>query len=113
MRDAAWILEWGLLVWLLILAGVVALRVLSGSIHNVGLISHTNELGQRRIRPERLLLLASSLGYAVYYVTTALQTPLDMADPSLPEIPNEVVTAILGTNGAYLSLKLLQTSRRT
>ena len=106
------ILQTGLLIWLLALAGLVFLRIVSGKINSAGLLLHTcptNKAAAKpeHIRPERMVLLVSSLGYAAYYTMTALQTPLDLIDPSLPEIPSEVITALLGTNGAYLSMKFL------
>jgi len=44
-------------------------------------------------------------------VITALRLPLDPKDPSLPDISSDMLVALLGANGVYLTNKYMQTPK--
>ena len=62
---------------------------MTGGVVLTGILSH-NPNDQRGF-PERMAVLVGTLGYAFYYVVTALRAPIDAANPSLPDVPEGVL----------------------
>lgn len=106
------ILRLSLLIILGLLAGLVLRGILSGNIKTYGLVSHGEAAGWS-VAPERLAALLATFGYAAFYVLQALRMPFDGHQPALPDIPDEVLAVLLGTNGVYLTRKfIVQRGRR-
>jgi hypothetical protein len=106
------ILRLSLLVILGLLAGLVLRGILSGNIKTRGLVSHGEATGWS-LAPERLAALLATCGYGAFYVLQALRMPLDGLHPALPDIPDDVLAVLLGTNGVYLTRKfVVQRGRR-
>ena len=100
------IVQNGLLLWLGLLVALVLRGIFSGKINTKGLLSHRGIAGD--VAPERLAMLLATLGYALFYAVSALRTVrLDYADAGLPEIPEEVLAVFVGTNGLYLTGKIV------
>jgi hypothetical protein len=106
IHTVALLLRLGLVAWLGALVLIVVFRLMTGGIVLDGLLSH-DPTGQQGFA-ERLTLLLATLGYALYYTSTALGTPLDAAEPALPDVPEGVLTVLLGVNGLYLTGKIIE-----
>jgi hypothetical protein len=96
--------ETGLLVWLGGLALLVGFRLMTGDIELDGLLRRHKQDDEPA--PERVLLLAATLGFALYYFITGLSTPGEGPRLCLPDVPEGVLTALLGTHGIYLTRKI-------
>lgn len=104
------LLQYGLIAWLSILGGLVAVRTLRGDINTSGLLSG----GGTGTDPERVTLLVLTLAAAFYYLVTTLGTPLeelrvqDTNRYSLPEIPEEILILLTGSQSLYISGKIIR-----
>jgi hypothetical protein len=98
------VLESGLLAWLAALILLIAFRLMTGEIRLDGLLSHSADTSSGL--PERMTVAVATLGYALYYAGTALHTPLDAMHPSLPDVPDSILTVLFGINGLYLTSKI-------
>ena len=96
-------LETGLLVWLSLLIAIVVGRVLTGRIDVSGLLRH--DADDTGIAPERLVAL---LAIPVVLGNYALSAPhADMtAHVSLPDISQNTILLLTGSNGLYLAGKI-------
>lgn len=103
--DVAFVVRFGLCAWLALLGLCVLHGILFGTINTTGLLSHPES---DRSSADRITLLLATLGFALYYVTTALRTPLDAANPSLPDVSSDVLVGLLGANSVYLGTKFAQ-----
>jgi hypothetical protein len=101
LTNVMGLVENGLLLWLGLLAAFVLRGILTGAINTSGLLSD-----ERRgdIAPQRVALLLATLSYAAFYVTTALRASPNSG--GLPDVPDSVLTVLLGTNGLYLTGKI-------
>jgi len=104
--DLAFVVRLGLYAWLSLLGFCVLHGILFGGINTTGLLSHPRS---ERSSADRMTLLLATLGFAFYYVTTALRTPLDPVDPSLPDVSSDILVGLLGANSVYLATKFGQT----
>lgn len=103
----AFLVEVGLLVVLAYLAWTILVGILSGRIGTAGMLA--TEAGGA-IDPERLLLLAGTIGFAFFYTATALR---DGADPrTLPDVSGDVIALLGGGNAVYLVGKFTRLSGR-
>jgi hypothetical protein len=109
-HTIVWVLQLGLLSWLGALIFIVVFRLMTGAISLDGLLAHDKSDG--RGVAERLVLLLATLGFALYYASSALHAPLEGLHPSLPDVPEGVVTALLGANGLYLTGKIADLRKR-
>jgi hypothetical protein len=88
-------------LFLITLTLIVGYQLLNGQITTKGVLSDKTT---REFSPARLQLLLASLFGAVYYLLQALDaTSLG----SLPDIPEEVLLALGGSNVLYLGAKSL------
>lgn len=108
--DLAFLVRVALYVWLALLAANIAYGLLSGRINTHRILSHDDAPDTSA---DRVVLLLTTLGFALYYFITALKTPLDPIDPRLPDISADMLVALLGANGFYLTTKFMhaQTGR--
>jgi hypothetical protein len=83
------------------LAAILSMRLLTGSINTRGLFFGRKD-SQYYFSPARVQLLVLTLGEAVNYLLTVLQTP---NTHSLPPVPQEWLAILGGSNGMYLAGK--------
>jgi hypothetical protein len=106
MALLAELVEWEALIFLLGLAAVVVMQLLTGQIKTTGLI-HGRIPGRPKnqdqyFSPERLQLLVFTLGAALHYLSLVMTNPSPGTFPPLPA----TWTAILGgSNAVYLGGK--------
>lgn len=104
--DVVKLLEVGLLVWLMLLAAIVAGRILQDDIGTTGLLAARRGAA---IDPERVLALALFPSILFYYVIQTLNADLPFTPagrPIMPDIPENLVTLLTGGNGLYLAGKI-------
>ena|ERR1043166_4715534 len=108
MQQAAKYLEYGLLAWLGLLALLIAIRILRRDIVVDGFLTH--KAGDARVLPERALHMAVFPAVLAFYVYTALQTDVtavaEGVRPSLPQVPDYLLSLLTGTNSLYLAGKI-------
>jgi hypothetical protein len=92
--------QYVVLGFLAMLASVVGLRILSGTINVNGLL-HDKETGA--FSPGRLQLLIFTLGGAFYYLSKILSAP-ELA--GLPPVPEVLLLVTGASNGGYLGGKI-------
>jgi hypothetical protein len=95
-----------LVAWLGLLIGLTALRMLSGRISMRGLL--LPEPG-RPIAPERLVAVAVFPMVLATLVYDSLTADI-AATPSLPNVSNDVIALLTGSNVLYLSGKIARKS---
>ncbi len=86
-------------VWALLgaFAVVVAYQILTGRINTRKLLSDKKT---GRLSPARIQVLLFTVGFALYFVSRISETP-----PHFPEIPNEALMVLFGSNVGYLGFK--------
>lgn len=101
------LMKWSLLAWLLVLAALVVIPCLRGDFPGQSLLGS----GAGHRDPERIALLFTTIGVALYYFITCLGT--DLADLPvrngvivMPDLPPEMLVALFGAQGGYLSGKI-------
>lgn len=99
-------MKWEVELFLLALAGIVVLKLLTGEINTSGLfhgrISGRDPKNNQYVSPERVQLLLVTVGAAFYYLTLVLNNP----NPgTFPDIPQSWPTALGGSNAVYLGGK--------
>ena len=106
MELLAEVLRWEIQIFILGLAGLIALKLLTGEINTLGLL-YGRISGRKRgqdqyFSPGRVQLLVFTIGAGFYYLTLVLSNP----DPgTFPPIPESWSTAIGGSNAIYLGGK--------
>ena len=100
------VIQYAVLPWLFLLFAVVLIRMLRGDINTTGLLTTTPD---GRLNPERVVLLAATIGALAGYALQTLST--EICDPttgvcSMPEPPDSLLVLFAGANGIYLSGKL-------
>ena len=86
---------------LILLAGTVAYKLLVQQINVKGLFRDTT--GDRSLSPARVQLLLASVSMAAYYVFLVIDSK---EAGKLPDVPNEFLIALTGSNSIYLAGKL-------
>ena len=106
MQLAAKILEYGLLAWFGLLTLLIAMRMLRRDIYVTGLL--TRSAADPSILPERALHMAVFPVVIAYYLYTALQTDVtaEGARPSMPDVPEYLLSLLTGTNSLFLAGKI-------
>jgi hypothetical protein len=106
MQIAAKFFEYGLLAWFGLLALLIAIRVLRGDIVASGLLC--NRSPDENVTPERVLMMAIFPSVVVFYAYNALTGELPIVDgrPSLPDVPQNLIALLTGTNSLYLAGKI-------
>ena len=108
MQHIAKILEYGLLAWFALLTLLIATRILRREIDVSGLLSQA--AGDGRILPERALHIAVFPAVVAYYVYTSLHVDVmavaEGTRPSLPDVPEYLLTLLMGTNSVFLAGKI-------
>lgn len=95
--------------WLTTLAVVVLLKTFQ---KQNGLGSMIAAPGRSQADPERIALLMITLGVALYYLIHTISLPLTALETSdgysLPDIPDEFLILLAGSQTAYVSGKSLR-----
>ena len=107
MQLAARILEYGLLAWFGLLTLLIAVRMLRGDIVVTGLL--TQRSGDQSVLPERALHMAVFPVIIAYYLYTALHidvTAVEGVRPSMPDVPEYLISLLTGTNSLFLAGKI-------
>ena len=98
--------RWEILFFLVLLAGIVAVRLLTGQINTRYLLYGSKpgrrQDGGRYFSPERVQLLVLTLGAATFYLTQLATTA---RAGKIPEVPDTLVVAMGGSNAVYLGGK--------
>jgi hypothetical protein len=105
MPIAAKILSIGLLTWFGLLALLITIRILRRDIEVAGFLTHRPG---EPIAPERALHIAVFPVVIAFYVYTALGADMSVEGvrPSLPDVPNYLLSLLTGTNSLYLAGKI-------
>lgn len=96
------------MLWLLALAALVALGMLTGTINTRGLLSEKRGPARGRISPERVQLLLATLAAASTYVNQAV---VGAGTGNLPEVPDVWLALMGGSYGIYLAGKAVRRLR--
>lgn len=100
MRSVTTILFYEVWLFLLVLAAVVAHRLITNRINTVGLLH--NKGSSRGFSSTRLQMLVTTVVVAGYYLMQVFST----AENKLPVLPNEMIIALGGSHSLYLGSKL-------
>ena len=106
MLLLAEVIRWEIQVFLLALAGLIAIKLLGGEINTSGLF-YGRITGRKRgqdqyFSPERVQLLLFTLGAGLYYLTLVLNNP----NPgTFPDIPQTWPAMVGGSNAIFLGGK--------
>jgi hypothetical protein len=105
---AAKLLEGGLLLWLALLALLIIVRILRGTIHASGLLAHRLDGAGGAIAPERVVAMITFPFVLGLYTIEALHVDFSGAAgmPSLPDVPQYMLTLLTGGNSIYLAGKI-------
>lgn len=96
-----------LVVILIALLAVITLKALKGDINTAGLL-RTDQNGV--VDPERVLMLVGTVFCGFAYFSYGLS--VGCRTGSLPDMPEQLVTAMSGGNFLYLSGKIFRTGKR-
>jgi hypothetical protein len=107
MLIPAQMLATGLLVWFGLLMLLIAIRMLRGDIYVSGVLTHDPDLAGQAVEPERVVVMAIAPLIVIAYVYQALSTDLGgEGRPSLPDVPETLLTLLSGGNALYLAGKI-------
>lgn len=95
------ILRYETSLFLILLAGVVGYKLLVQQINVKGLFR--DRTGGRSFSPARLQLLMVTVSIAIYYVFLVIDSK---ETGKLPDMPNEFLMALTGSNSIFLGGKL-------
>jgi hypothetical protein len=100
------LLRWEISIFLIGLGVIVTLQLLSGEINTryllYGTMTGRKENGGRYFSPERVQLLAFTVGTGLYYLSQVLANP---RSGQLPEVPQNWPMVMGGSNAVYLAGK--------
>ena len=107
MPELVLVMKWEVEIFLLLLAVIVAVQLLTGRINTSGLFRGQifgRPVGQDEyFSPERVQLLIFTLGAASYYLSQVLTNP----DPgTFPPVPPAWTALVGGSNAIYLGGKI-------
>lgn len=97
----------GLVAWLGALALLVAIRILRGDIESRGMLV-TDPKRTGHIDPERVVAMAVIPAVLVFYTIHTLNTGIVNlpSGPSMPDLPEGLISLMTGGNGLYLAGKI-------
>lgn len=96
------LVQWEVMIFLVALAGIVAFQLLTGQINTTNLLEGKMGDAKGQISPERVQLLFTTIGFAIYYAT---QAGAVAKTGNLPDIPSTVPALLGGSNAIYLGGK--------
>ena len=98
------IVGWEILFFLVALAATIVFQLLTRHINTDGLLRGKMGNAKGRLSPERVQLLVTTLGAAMYYVLQ-VSTATKAGTLTLPEIPQTWPAVVGGSNLLYLGGK--------
>lgn len=104
------VLEIGLLLWLGLMLAAVVLRLAKSDVVVHGLLAGQAKKAGKETQPERAIALLVFPIVLLTLIANALN--LDFSTlapgvrPSFPDVPDNLLTLLLGGNGAYLAGKI-------
>jgi hypothetical protein len=99
-----------MLGWFGLLAMLIAVRILRRDIEVAGFLTHERD---GPVAPERALMMAVFPVVLAYYVYTAISADLPLnasGRPSLPPVPDYLLSLLTGSNSLYLAGKIARGS---
>ena len=103
MAGLATLIRWEIELFLLALAVIVAIKLLTGEMNTAGLlygrISGRPRNQNQYFSPERVQMLLFTLAAAFYYLTLVLNNP---KPGTFPDIPQSWPAALGGSNAVYI-----------
>jgi hypothetical protein len=102
MPIAVELVRYVVMGFLLSLAGIIAVRLLTGSINTTGLLQSKSPQRDESISPARVQLLILTLVTAGTYLTQVLTL---QGAPQLPDVSQSTLIALGGSHGLYLGSK--------
>ena len=87
------------------LAAVVLAQLLGGEINTKGLLYGSDSRGNRSLSPGRVQLLLLTIAAAGQYLTQVLGNLGNLNQNALPQVNNDLVAGLLGSNAVYLTGK--------
>lgn len=76
---------------------IIAYQMLTGRINTRGMLSDKKTGG---LSPGRIQVLVFTVGFALYFVSQLSENP-----SRLPEVPEEILLLLFGSNAGYLGFK--------
>jgi hypothetical protein len=101
MQTLGIFLRYELLILLLVLAAIIAYKLLVRQINTDGLL--LEKTNQRAFSPGRLQMLVVTVMIAIYYMFLVMDTE---DTGRLPDLPNELMIALGGSHAIFLGGKL-------
>jgi hypothetical protein len=95
------VLRYEMILLLVLLAGVVGYKLLVNQINVKGLLR--DKTGDRSFSPASVQLLGVTLSVATYYMFMVIEAK---GTGRLPDMPNEFLFALMGSNSIFLAGKL-------
>jgi hypothetical protein len=107
MPTPAQFLATGFLTWFGLLVLLIAIRMLRGDIEVSGMLTHDPAEAGQAVEPERVLMMAVVPFVVMAYIYEALHAPLGgEGRPSLPDVPEQLLTVLTGSNALFLAGKI-------
>jgi hypothetical protein len=104
VRVLNWLFEAVLLAIVAGLAGIVGLKILKGDINTDGLLAHAGD----GVAPARVQMLGTAVLAAGGYLLWVANHIGDVAQThAIPDLPQQLVWVLGGSNGVYLWGKIL------
>ena len=108
MEAVTKLFAFALVTWLGLFAILVTLRMLRGEIRTAGLLCHRLDAGGGNLAPERVVAMITFPIVLWLYGLDALQADVSgsAGPPSLPDVPQYLLSLLTGGNGLYLAGKI-------
>jgi hypothetical protein len=107
MAMPAQILGAGLLIWLAALILLIMVRVLRGDIRYDGVLAASRRAG---MAPERVVSAVVFPLVILFYAMQALDVDVAIVPARLPDVPDYLMSLLVGGNGLYLAGKIMRRS---
>jgi hypothetical protein len=92
--------------FLILLAAIVAFKMLTGRIHLSGLLARKQDGGQ--VSPERIQLLLATMAMGAKYLSSVLHA----SNGAMPDVSPNWLYVFGGSSGIYASVKAITTMTR-
>lgn len=106
MAVPAQLLGTGLIVWLALLFMLIAVRMLRGDIRCGGFLAPSSTA--REMAPERVVSTVVFPFVIMMYAIQALGADVSGATPRLPDVPDYLMSLLVGGNSLYLAGKIMR-----
>ena len=102
MPVVAQLVRYVVLGFLFALAGIIAIRLLNGSINTNGLLRSKSPSKMESTSPARVQLLIFTVATAGTYLTQVLKS---LGTLEMPDVPRDTLIALGGSHALYLGTK--------